>query len=101
VTGVRWHGQARRDLRDAVEWYALRNRTAAVGLIDSAYAAIARIRDNPLLGSPVESGVRRILLKPYPYSVFYTAEGRHIRIIAFAHQRRRPDYWRDRVKNHG
>jgi hypothetical protein len=39
---------------------------------------------------------RRILLDRFPYSVIYRASADEILIIAVAHLRRRPGYWRHR-----
>jgi plasmid stabilization system protein ParE len=35
-------------------------------------------------------------VKRFPYSVFYRLREDHVRILAVAHQKRRPFYWRKR-----
>lgn len=42
-------------------------------------------------------GVRRIILKRFPYDVVFFERGDEVWVIAFAHHRRRPAFWRDRV----
>jgi len=53
----------------------------------------------PELGAPyVEGeGIRRVLLQRFPFAVVYQVEPELILIVAVAHQRRRPGYWRDRI----
>lgn len=43
------------------------------------------------------SGIRRIRLSQFPYSVFYRILFGNIQVTAFAHNRRRPGYWLARV----
>jgi toxin ParE1/3/4 len=43
------------------------------------------------------SGIRRIGLSRFPYSIFYRVFHNEIQITAFAHNRRRPSYWLTRV----
>jgi toxin ParE1/3/4 len=43
------------------------------------------------------SGIRRINLSRFPYSIFYRIFQNEIQITAFAHYRRRPGYWLTRV----
>lgn len=50
----------------------------------------------PGMGATYEFGTRRIVLPRFPYSVVYEVHADHIVIVAVAHQRRRPGYWRDR-----
>jgi len=59
----------------AARWYAERSVTAAAAF---------------------SSGTRRYLLQRFPFSVVYRVEARRILIVAVAHARRRPSYWRSR-----
>jgi len=42
--------------------------------------------------------VRFIVLDHFPFRLVYAVEDSAIRIIAVAHQKRRPDYWRGHVE---
>ncbi|WP_438003790.1 hypothetical protein [Sorangium sp. So ce321] len=44
----------------------------------------------------MENDVRWWLVRRFPYSVLYRVRDDHIRILAIAHQNRRPFYWRGR-----
>gem|GEM_PF-5187723 len=42
---------------------------------------------------------RQCLLRPLPYSMIYVDDPTEIRIIALAHHKRRPGYWKRRLKS--
>jgi len=44
------------------------------------------------------AGTRRYVLPDFPYSVIYFVEAAII-IVAVAHDRRRPGYWRERLNS--
>lgn len=51
---------------------------------------------HPMIGPVNLHGKRRFEMKRFPYSVVYTIVGKEIRMLAVAHHRRRPGYWRQR-----
>ena len=60
--------------------------------------AAARAVAFPLSGSPSRANTRRIILKGFPFSIFYRPEPDGIVIFALAHHARRPYYWRSRAR---
>lgn len=50
-------------------------------------------------GVAPDLGVRRMLLHKFPYAVVYLTSGEEILVVAFAHCRRNPGYWRDRMRH--
>ncbi len=65
--------------------------------LDDVQRAVDRLREHPRLGQVVSGDLRRGLLSRFPFSLIYTIEPEGLLIVAVAHQRRRPDYWRDRI----
>ena len=70
---------------------------------DAVDAAVSLVLDLPRTGErvrrmPVESPVRRVAVKRFPYQVFYLETPSEIRILAVAHDRRKPGYWKTRLK---
>jgi toxin ParE1/3/4 len=45
-----------------------------------------------------ELGVRRYVLRKYPYAIAYLLHDTAVLILAVAHRRRKPAYWLDRVE---
>jgi len=58
--------------------------------------AVERLAENPYVGPLVAPEVRRIGLRRFPYNLVYEVRGADIYVLAVAHQRRDPGYWRDR-----
>ncbi len=83
----------------AVQWYEQQRR----GLGAEFYAAITEttnlIESNPEAGSPIPDNVliRRMLVPRFPYQVVYLLRPGEIVIVALAHLKRRPGYWRSRT----
>ena len=50
-----------------------------------------------MLGIPQELGVLRVRLRRFPYQVVFIELKKYIRVLAVAHERRRPGYWRERL----
>jgi plasmid stabilization system protein ParE len=50
----------------------------------------------PQSGAPLGGPNRRYLVQRFPYGLIYREEGDRIFILAVAHLRRRPEYWRGR-----
>ena len=59
-----------------------------------APAAERDIAEDPLRRRADENGDRRNVLKHFPYSVVYEIIGKTVTVLAEAHHRRRPNYWR-------
>lgn len=61
--------------------------------------ATARALAFPLAGSPAVSNTRRIVLKDFPFSIYYRPDSGGIVIFAVSHHSRSPAYWVNRVRN--
>jgi len=59
--------------------------------------AIDAAREHPDLGAGVEYGFRRMLIRRFPFTIIYAVESEQIVVVAVAHQRRRPEYWKGRM----
>ncbi|CAN5338656.1 hypothetical protein BH24GEM3_BH24GEM3_16160 [soil metagenome] len=57
---------------------------------------VQEITAYPELGSPYLAGTRRRLVRRFPFSVVYRLRPEEIVILAVAHQKRKPGYWRGR-----
>lgn len=61
--------------------------------------AVARAILFPAAGSPSPGRTRRVLLKGFPFSIYYRPEAAGIVVFAVAHQARKPGYWIPRARN--
>ncbi len=62
-------------------------------------SAVQKIVESPFIYRILKAPFRRFLLPKFPYSIVYSIEPDHIRIIAIAHNKRKPGYWPNRVKD--
>ncbi|MFN2444408.1 MAG: type II toxin-antitoxin system RelE/ParE family toxin [Vicinamibacterales bacterium] len=61
-----------------------------------ARSAVDLISERPATGAPYLVNTRRVLLRRFPFFVVYRVRGDDVQIVAVAHARRRPGYWRGR-----
>ena len=57
------------------------------------------LHERPLIGYRLTRRVRKFRLRKFPYNVIYVVAGDEIVIVAVAHHKRRPGYWRARVSH--
>jgi len=93
----RAHPEVRRDLREATQYYSDSEGAAlAQAFIAEFERTAALIIEYPEIGAVVLRDRRRFKLRRFPYWLIYLIEDGRVRILAVAHQSRRPDFWRDR-----
>jgi plasmid stabilization system protein ParE len=84
--------------RGPTDWYAERSRRAAEAFLNELDRAARQIAEHPEQFPAFEFGTRRIVLHKFPYVLVYRESDTGVEIIAVAHGRRRPGYWRNRVR---
>jgi toxin ParE1/3/4 len=89
---------AGKELIDAAAFYERRRPGLGDRFIDEVERVIALLLEHPELGAGVGQDFRFVVLDRFPFRLVYAVEQSVIRIIAIAHQKRRPDYWHGRVE---
>jgi len=97
MIGFRYLLPAEEEMTEAAKFYEEQAHGLGAEFLDDVQNAIDRLRANPMLGQIVLGELRRSLLSRFPYSLIYSIEPDNILIVAVAHQRRRPNYWRERI----
>ena len=93
---VELHPDAIVEARIAYEWYAERNPSAANAFIAALDHAVREIHESPERWPVYLHGTRKFLFRRFPYSVIYRVTDVAIQVVAVAHGRRRPGYWKTR-----
>jgi plasmid stabilization system protein ParE len=93
---VTFHELAEEELNEAAAYYAEARPGLGEAFLNEADRAVQALASSPLAGTVVDKDVRWWLLSRFPYSILYRARPDHIRVLAVAHQKRRPLYWRGR-----
>ena len=97
---VRFESEADAEYRSADRWYEDRRERLGMEFFDAVDDTIDRIVAMPRAGSlvprmPADSPIR---YRRFPYHVIYLETPTQIRILAVAHDRRKPGYWESRLK---
>jgi plasmid stabilization system protein ParE len=95
---VRFVEIAEIELDQAIHWYEAQAPGLGNAFLIEVLSAAERIRRFPDAWHPLGEGVRRCRLSRFPYGLIYTMENVDILVLAVAHLHRRPEYWRDRLK---
>ena len=100
---VQFEDEADAEYRQTGRWYEDRRGGLAAEFFDEVDAAIRRILDFPHIGTrvprvPSDLPVRRHAVKRFPYSVVYLESSDVLRILAVAHDRRKPEFWKNRLR---
>lgn len=90
---------ASQELTEAVGWYESKRSGLGAELLDEVAKAICQLEANPNSGSPMfaDQKTRRILVPRFPYQLVYRLRPNEIVVVALAHLKRRPGYWKNRT----
>jgi toxin ParE1/3/4 len=85
---------AQLELEEAIEYYESEKRGLGEEFFFEFEGGVLLLERYPEVAPLVGRGVRRFVLPRFPFSLIYRrlASGR-IRILAVAHEKRRPQYW--------
>ena len=84
------------DITGAFRWYQSQRTGLGVQFLAQLRAAYERILDGPLKYQDLRSGIRRALLRRFPYAVYFALDAEIIVVIAVLHVSRDPAEWRRR-----
>ena len=93
----KFHPEALLEFEEAVQFYKERGRTLGQRFAKEVRITIAKIVAAPDRWRVLEQDVRLCRARVFPYAVLYTIEADYILIVAIAHGKRRPGYWRHRL----
>jgi plasmid stabilization system protein ParE len=94
---IRFFLEASEEIEDASNWYGRRSPAAQAAFLREVDDAIAAIVDAPQRWTVYVDGTRRYIFRKFPYSVVYFVDEGLVLIVAVAHDKRRPGYWRGRL----
>jgi plasmid stabilization system protein ParE len=83
---------------EAQAWYDKQRQGLGAEFARSLESAISRIARNPLAAPAVHLEVRRVLLKRFPYSVFYLMADDTSIVLSCVHTRRASVDWSVEMK---
>ena len=93
---VRFEREAREELKASVLFYEGRAPGLGEDFLKAVEAAIKRIQAAPARFRGDNLGVRICPVSRFPFTIRFVVEQTEIWIVAMAHEKRRPGYWRTR-----
>lgn len=88
--------EAECDLASSYAFYQECRRGLGDDFLSSVEESFERISKNPFLYPDIHRGIRRALLRRFPYGVFYLVMDGRISVLAVLHAARNPDEWQTR-----
>lgn len=90
------HPLATREMEHSSRWYAKRSSVAALGFVAAIADGIAKISATPDRYAKIGRQFRACSLVRYPFQLIYRFDSDRIQVVAIAHAKRRPGYWKRR-----
>ncbi len=84
------------EAEDAARWYRERSPLAATRFVAELNDVFAKILDAPYRWPRAARNTREVKLPCFPFLVIHRETNGAVLVLAIAHGRRRPNYWKDR-----
>lgn len=93
---IAFHEAAAQELTEAAAFYEAECPGLGVSFLADVEGALQRLGEFPESGARHPGGLRRQVLLRFPYTLWYSLRPDQLRILAVAHEKRRPLYWQGR-----
>lgn len=93
---VEFHEDAAAEAVAAVAWYTERSVEAGDAFTAALSHAVGLIEAAPERWPVGNADIRRVHLARFPFTIFYRSHNEVTQVLAVAHQRRKPGYWKGR-----
>ena len=84
------------DVAAAYQWYESERAGLGLQFLNQLSGTYDRIAEDPLRYQDLDSGIRRALLRRFPYAVYFAVEPDLIVVLAVLHVSRDPAEWQRR-----
>jgi toxin ParE1/3/4 len=93
----RLHPEAWLEIEAADNWYQQHSSDAATDFVREVSDAIHSICEGPSRWPTYLYGTQRYVLDRFPFSIVYLNTPDVVNIVAVAHSKRKPGYWKRRL----
>jgi plasmid stabilization system protein ParE len=88
---------AEADIEGAYQWYEAQNAGLGAEFLRAVEASLGAIQRSPELYAPQYRQARRILLRRFPYAIWYIIPSEAVEVVGCFHLRRQEHRWRSRL----
>jgi plasmid stabilization system protein ParE len=86
--------EAAQEIGDAAAWHEDQREGLGVRFLAEVERFLDHIAENPHACGEVEPGVRRGILRRFPYGIYYSTDDDAVVVLAVLHFSRHPDTWK-------
>ena len=97
MIGYRFLTPAEIEMTEASVFYEAATSGLGAEFLDEIERLVLLVCEHPKIGRSINGSLRQVILHRFPFSLIYSIEVDAVLIVAVAHQRRRPDYWKTRL----
>ncbi len=91
------NNSAKRELREAAAYYESQSKGLGLAFTETVEREVDRLVEFPESAPVLGFEIRAKAIPRFPYTLYYRwMRERGLRVLAVAHQKRRPMYWLDR-----
>lgn len=90
------HETAEAEINEAADFYDIQAPGLGAVFLDEVQHIVEAVMRHPQSAMLLRGNLRRKLMTKFPYSLVYSVHPNEIRVLAIAHHKRRPFYWRGR-----
>ena len=91
--------EAEQEMFEAARYYESQTAGLGIDFLSEAQRAVDSIAEMPITWPAIEGDLRRRLVRRFPFGILYRIESDKIVVVAVAHLRRKPGYWKERIKS--
>lgn len=85
------------DVAEALDWYESQQAGLSVEFLDEFERIIDSVADNPRMFPHLYCGIRRAVLRRFPYLIWYRIEDSEVTVLACTHGKIDPEAIPERV----
>ena len=85
------------EMLEAAAYYETRVTNLGENFLTTIERAVSMISEQPKTWPEIGYGIRKYIIRRFPYSILYRVDSEEIVIVAVMHQRQRPYYWFHRL----
>ena len=93
-----FHPEALEEADQAAQFYEERQSGLGTRFLDVLEDALTRIQRNPRLYQKISGNIRKCRVLRFPYGIIFRDQDDSIEIIAVMHLKRKPGYWKARLR---
>jgi plasmid stabilization system protein ParE len=95
---LRFFDAAEEEIEESRAWYRKRSVRAEAAFLREVDHAVEQVTSAPRRWPRYLAETRRYVFPDFPFSLIYFFQDDTVYVVAIAHDKRRPGYWRERLK---